>query len=91
MDNCVFPEKLKEAEVRAIYKKGDQSQIVNYRSAGNKKSSIIRLRLIVTLTYHFLNMVLIYQVHVIFGWPSYIYSAHGCQTWERCQWSLPGA
>ena len=29
------------------------------RSAGNKKSSIIRLRLIVTLTHHFLNMVLI--------------------------------
>ena len=23
MDNCVFPEKLKEAEVRAIYEKGD--------------------------------------------------------------------
>ena len=31
MDNCVFPEKLKEAEVRAIYKKGDPCQISNYR------------------------------------------------------------
>ena len=32
------------------------------RSAGNKKSLIIRLCSIVTLTYHFLNMVLIYQI-----------------------------
>ena len=31
IDNCVFPEKLKEAEVRAIYKKGDTCQIMNYR------------------------------------------------------------
>ena len=30
MDNCVFPEKLKEAEVRAIYKKGDPCQISNF-------------------------------------------------------------
>ena len=40
------------------------------RSAGNKKSSIILLHLIVTLSYHFLNNVLIYQMHVIFGWSS---------------------
>ena len=31
MDNRVFPEKLKETEVRAIYKKGDTCQIMNYR------------------------------------------------------------
>ena len=31
MNNCVFPEKLIEAEVRAIYKKGDTCQIMNYR------------------------------------------------------------
>ena len=31
MDNCVFPEKLKEAEVRALYKKGDTCQIMYYR------------------------------------------------------------
>ena len=39
------------------------------RSAGNRKSllRIIRLRLIVTLTHLLLNMVLIYQIYVIFG------------------------
>ena len=31
MDNCVFPKKLKEAEVRAICKKGDTCQIMYYR------------------------------------------------------------
>ena len=31
MDNCVFPDKLKDTEVRAIYKNGDPCQIVNYR------------------------------------------------------------
>ena len=31
VDNCSFPDKLKEADVRAIYKKGDPCQIVNYR------------------------------------------------------------
>ena len=30
MDNCVFPEKLTEAEVRAIYEKGDTCQIMDY-------------------------------------------------------------
>ena len=31
MDNYAFPEKLKEAKVCAIYKKGDKCQIMNYR------------------------------------------------------------
>ena len=31
IDSCIFPDKLKEADVRAIYKKGGSCQIVNYR------------------------------------------------------------
>ena len=31
MDNCYFPDKLKEADVCAIHKKDDTRQKVNYR------------------------------------------------------------
>ena len=31
MESCLFPEKLKEVEVRAIYMKGNTCQIMNYR------------------------------------------------------------
>ena len=31
MDNCIFPDKLEEADVRAIHNKGDPCQIMNYK------------------------------------------------------------
>ena len=40
------------------------------KSADSKRSSITQMRLIAILTYPFLNMLLIYQRHVLFGWPS---------------------